>query len=201
LSDCPALSNLASRSIVHRPITLQSVLSPPPLVMSFAAQLPCIAHHLLVSPAPSSLLSNCLPPACLASSTIPSHCVIHCPLTPNILYLNLIISFLLLCPHCLLTIHCRRSFIDCCVPALITCHRRCQSPFSPLPHRCRTPTPLSKANAHCHCQLPPSFCVVLCSLLTNGIKLLSLSAPPPSPWRRIGGRMSRTITMAHQMIR
>ncbi len=137
-------------------------IRPPPLVMSFAAQSPRIARHLLVSHSPSSPLSRCLLPACLASSTAPSCCVIHCLLTPNILYLNLIVAFPLSLspPPCHL--HRRGSIIDCCVPALITHHRRCQTPFSPLPPCRRTPTPLSKATAHCPCRSPPSFCVLLC---------------------------------------
>jgi hypothetical protein len=102
LSDRPALSTVASRYVVHRPIALQSVLRPPPLLMSFAAQPPCIARHLLVSCSPPSLLSRCSPPACLVSSTAPSRRAIHCPLTPNLLYLNLIVEFSLslsLLPH------------------------------------------------------------------------------------------------------
>jgi hypothetical protein len=96
LSDCPASSTFASHCVIHHPITLQSVVCPSPLVVSFAAQSPCIACHPLVSHSPPSLLSRCPPPACLASSTAPSCGVIQYPLTPHILYLGLIVAFPLL---------------------------------------------------------------------------------------------------------
>jgi hypothetical protein len=80
--DCPTLSTptscnrpmsstLASCCVIHHPITLQSVLHPPPLVVRFAAQSPCITCHPLVSCSLPSLLFHCPPPACLASSTSP----------------------------------------------------------------------------------------------------------------------------------
>ncbi len=101
-SNRPALSTHVSCCVVQHPIPLQCVLHPTPLVILFAAQSPCIACHPLISVSPPSLLLRCPPPACLMSSTAPSFHVIHCPLTPHILYLDLIVSFpLLLSPlHC-----------------------------------------------------------------------------------------------------
>ncbi len=83
-----------------------------PLVVSSTATLPCkvfLAPHLLSCHLPPdhlalpathfshvpllSLLLHCLPPTCLTSSTVPSCRVIHCLLTPHVLYLYLIVAF------------------------------------------------------------------------------------------------------------
>jgi hypothetical protein len=106
LSDRPASSTLASCCVVHRSIALRSVLCHPPLVVTFAAQLPQSARHPLVSRSPSSLLSHCPPAACIVSSTAPSCRDLHCPLTPHILYLDLIVAFpLLLSPPSIVEDH------------------------------------------------------------------------------------------------
>jgi hypothetical protein len=124
------------------------------------------------------LLSCCLPPDCLAlpatySSHIPpppSCCIVRHLLASRLPPPPLVVSstarspltystsiWLLHSPPCypcrLVIFHHRGLLIDCCMPALITHRRRCQTPFSPLPPRCRMPTPLSKplptATANC----------------------------------------------------
>ena len=52
--------------------------------------LPHIVYHPL-----SSTLVVLSPPACLMSSISPSCCIIHHPLTPHILYLDLVVAFIL----------------------------------------------------------------------------------------------------------
>ncbi len=63
---------------------------------------------------------------------------------------------------------------------LITCCRHCHKPFSPLLPCRHMPTLPSKAATHHCCWSPPSFCALLCSLLTNRVKLSSMSASLPS---------------------
>ncbi len=107
MSSTVRLPRVVHSRLVRLPCVLYSCLSlchPPPHHFakcplppsSFCVVCRPIALHCLPSTCLSSLpclLSRCLPPACLASSTSPSRHVIHCPLTPHILYLNLIVAF------------------------------------------------------------------------------------------------------------
>ncbi len=147
--------------------------------MSSAAPSPCIVYHPLVSCCLLLPLLSCfLPPAYLASSTSSSCCVIHCPLAPYILYLNLIVAIILLSlplpPHHLSqrplnatsTMECPRPSLPsntifichgCCLPSCPSPPYSGQMPSLPPPLFAILSSFVTAAAfpIHCHHQTPP----------------------------------------------